>query len=69
MMTSRKNDLNCLRHSESSSAVTLLLNADWMVLKNVSNQGGAKSVPVAHEIPAADAGRLESYICRKLFGG
>ena len=28
-----------LWHSESSSAVTLLLHADWMMLKNASNQG------------------------------
>ena len=36
-----------LWHSESSSAVTLLLHADWMMLKNSSNQGGAKSVTLA----------------------
>ena len=30
--------------SESSSAVTLLLHADWMIVKKVSNQGGANSV-------------------------
>ena len=34
------------RHPESSSAVTLLLHADWMMLKNASNQGGANSVTV-----------------------
>ena len=34
------------RHPESSSAVTLLLQADWMMLKNASNQGGANSVTV-----------------------
>ena len=28
------------------SAVTLLLHADWMMLKNASNQGGANSVTV-----------------------
>ena len=27
-------------NSESSSAVTLLLHADWMIVKNVSSQGG-----------------------------
>ena len=36
-----------LRHSESSSAVTPLLHADWMMLKNSSNQGGANSVTLA----------------------
>ena len=35
-----------LLHPESSSAVTLLLHADWMMLKNASNQGGANSVTV-----------------------
>ena len=39
------NDLRLL-HPESSSAVTLLLHADWMMLKNASNQGGANSVTV-----------------------
>ena len=34
------------RHPESSSAITLLLHADWMMLKNASNQGGANSVTV-----------------------
>ena len=57
-------------HSESPSAVTLLLHADWMMLKT----GGANSVTVApqyfaHEIQAADAGRFESCISRKVFGG
>ena len=36
----------CLWHSESSSTVTLLLHADWMMLKNASNQRGANSVTV-----------------------
>ena len=36
-----------LWHSESSSAVTLLLHPDWMMLKNSSNQGGANSVTLA----------------------
>ena len=49
--------------SESSSAVTLLPHADWMMLKNASNQGGANSLTVAP--PAADAGRFESCISRK----
>ena len=40
--------------SESSSAVTLLLHADWMMLKNASHQ--------AHEIPAADAGRIRQHV-------
>ena len=39
------NDLR-LWHPESSSAVTLLLHADWIMLKNASNQGGANSVTV-----------------------
>ena len=44
-----KNDL-CLWYSESSSAVSLLvLHADWMILKNASNQGGANSVTVASQ--------------------
>ena len=30
--------------SDSSSAVMLLLRADWMIVKKVSNQGGANSV-------------------------
>ena len=41
-LTCRSNDF--LWHSESSSAVMLLLHADWMMLKNSSNQGGANSV-------------------------
>ena len=44
-LTCRSNDF--LWHSESSSAVTLLLHADWMMLKNSSNQGGANSVTLA----------------------
>ena len=48
---------------KSSFAVTLLLHADWMMLKIASNQGGANTL--AHEIPAADASRF----VRKLFGG
>ena len=33
--------------SESSSTVILLLHADWMIVKNASNQGGANSVTAA----------------------
>ena len=44
-LTCRSNDF--LWHSESSSAVTLLLHADWMMLKNSSNQGGANNVNFA----------------------
>ena len=44
-------------HSESSSAVTLLLHADWMMLKNASNQGGANSV-ISTRKSAVDAGRF-----------
>ena len=47
-----------LRHSETSAAVTLLLDADWMMLTNASNQGEANSMtitPLAHEILTADA--------------
>ena len=44
-LTWRSNDF--LWHSESSSAVTLLLHADWMMLKNSSSQGEAKSVTLA----------------------
>ena len=38
---------NFLWHSESSSTVTLLLHAEWMMVKNSSNQGGANSVTIA----------------------
>ena len=61
-----------LGHSETSAAVTLLLDADWMMLTNASNQGEANSVtfaPLAHEIPTADASHFESCISQKLFGG
>ena len=44
-LTCRSNDF--LWHSESSSAVMLLLHADWMMLKNSSNQGGANSMTLA----------------------
>ena len=44
-LTCRSNDF--LWHSESSSAVTLVLHADWMMLKNSSNQGGANSMTLA----------------------
>ena len=44
-LTCRSNDF--LWHSESSFAVMLLLHADWMMLKNSSNQGGANSVTLA----------------------
>ena len=44
-LTCRLNDF--LWHSESSSAVMLLLHADWMMLKNSSNQGGANSMTLA----------------------
>ena len=44
-LTCRSNDF--LGHSESSSAVTLLLHADWMMLENSSNQGEANSVTLA----------------------
>ena len=61
-----------LRHSETSAAVTVLLDADWMMLTNTSNQGEANSMtiaPLAHEIPTADASRFESCISQKLLGG
>ena len=32
---------------ESSSAVTLLLHGDWIMVKNSSNQGGANSLTLA----------------------
>ena len=53
-----------LWHSDSSSAVTLLLHADWMMTKDASNQLGANFVAPS----AADAGCLERCISRKLFG-
>ena len=49
-----------------------LLDADWMMVMNASNQGEANSVtiaPLAHEIPTADASRFESRISQKLLGG
>ena len=45
MLTCSSNDF--LWHSEGSSAVTLLLHADWMMLKNSSNQGETNSVTFA----------------------
>ena len=45
----QKNDLH-LQHSESSSTVMLLvLHADWMILKNATNQGRANSVTDASQ--------------------
>ena len=63
----RSNDYNI--SSESSTTVTLLLHADWMIVKNASNQDGANSVTAApcHKIPAEDAGRFENCISQKLF--
>ena len=58
------NDLH-LWHPESSSA-------DWMMLKNASNQveqTARDCCSLAHEILAADAGRFKSCISQKLFGG
>ena len=57
------NDL-CLWHPESSSAVTLLLHADWIMLKNASNQGGANSVTVlsTRKLVASKAAFLENYL-------
>ena len=60
--------LYCLWHSESSSAVTLLLHADWVMLKNASNQGGANSVTPWHTksrlrmLVASKAAFLENYL-------
>ena len=53
-----------------SSAVTLLLHADWMMLKNSSNQGGANNVTLAPWHPksrprmlvASKAVFLENYL-------
>ena len=57
------------RHPESSSAVTLLLHADWMMLKNASNQGGANSMTVLSAgksrprmLVALKAAFLENYL-------
>ena len=53
------------------SAVTLLLHADWMIVKNVSNQGGANSVTAApccslakqpRMLVASKAAFLENYL-------
>ena len=52
--------------------VTQLLDANWMMLTNASNQGEANSVtiaPLAREILNVDASPFESCISRKLFGG
>ena len=57
---------------KAQSTVRLFLHADWMMLTNASNQGEVNSMtiaPLAHAIPAADAGRFESCISQKLFGG
>ena len=43
-------------------------HTNWMMLNNPSNHRGAAWL-LAHEIPAADAGRFESYVSRKLFSG
>ena len=51
------------------TAVTLLLHADWVMLKNASNQGEQTAWLLLHEISAAAAGRFESCSSRKLFGG
>ena len=55
----------CLWHSENSPAVALLLHADWMILKNVSNQRGANSVTIAPW--QTDTGRFKSVISRTFF--
>ena len=57
------NDLH-LWHPESSSAVTLLLHTDWMMLKNASNQGGANSVTVlsTRKLVASKGALLENYL-------
>ena len=50
----------------------LLVDADWMMLTNASNQGEANSMtfaPLAHKILTANASRFESCISQKLFGG
>ena len=54
----------------SLSVVALLLHADWMMLKNASNQGGANSVTVAPSLTksrpqmlvASKAAFLENYL-------
>ena len=59
-----------LRVTESSFAVKLLLHADWMMLKNASNQGGGNSVTVAPLLAksrpwmlvASKAAFLENYL-------
>ena len=53
-----------LWHPESSSTVMLLLHADWMMLKNASNQGGANSVTVlsTRKLVASKAAFLENYL-------
>ena len=58
------------------SAVTLLLHADWMIVKNVSNQGGANSVTAApccspRMLVASKAAFRENYsvVCTWIFNG
>ena len=50
-----------LWHSESSSAVTLLLHTDWMMLKDASNQRGANSVTFT-TLGSLKAAFLENYL-------
>ena len=51
-----------LSHSESSFAVMLLLHADWMMLKNSSNQGGANNVTL---VPWHTESRLRMLVASK----
>ena len=53
----------CLWHSESSSAVMLLLHADWVMLKNTSNNGRANSMT---RNPCRRAVRFENCISQKI---
>ena len=59
-LTCHSNDF--LWHSESSSTVTLLLHADWMMLKNSSNQGGENHVTLA---PWHMTSRLQMLVASK----
>ena len=46
-------------HSESSATVMLLLHADWVMLKDASNKGGANSMRM---LVALKAAVLENYL-------
>ena len=55
--------LTCVCDIDSSSAVTLLLHVDWMLVRNASNQRGENSVTVAPwMLVASKVVFLENYL-------